>query len=160
MATRLEFHGEGGGVVEFNGPDGPTHFVRLGDERITPRAAGDLIIDPNVAAIDWETGWVYPTLLNGWEPYDGGTTWGTARYRKVGGNVCVSEGLVKSGTIGYVDMFVVAAGYRPGQRLVLPAMKSDNVSNGRFDIKTNGGAQPVAGTTGWFSCTATWYAEQ
>lgn len=151
--------GDTGYLEQVPGPDGPTHFIRLGTERLTPRAAGDLIIDPNVAALDWGLGWVYPTLLQGWVAYDGGTTWGTPKYRKVGGGVCVSEGLMKNGTVGYVDAYVLAAGYRPSQRIILPAMNSDNVTNGRMDYKTNGGMQPVAGSSGWFTVAATWFAE-
>ena len=155
MATRLEMYGTD--YLELGGPDGPTHFVRLGDERITPRAAGDLIIDPNVAAIDWDTGWLYPTFLNGWRNYNV-STHVVARYRKAAGVVTV-EGLIAGGTMS-AAAFELPVGYRSVNRIIVPTLAVDNSLPKRLDLLNGyGHVVPITGTNTWVSVQMTFFAD-
>lgn len=156
MSDRIEVYDEIAGYIEqAPGPDGPTHFVRLGTERITPRAAGDLITDPNITAIDWDTGWIYPTLLNGWVNY--GSPFSVARYRKSGG-VVFTDGLIKSGTIT-ADAWILPTAYRPKWTCILPAVDTGNVDPERLDIRSDGGVRPQTGSNGWFTTVGSFYAD-
>lgn len=149
--------GDTGYIEQAPGPDGPTYFIRLGTERLTPRAAGDLIIDPNVAAIDWDTGWLYPTFQNGWVNYGG--TFTPARYRKSAGNMVYIDGLIKSGTMN-ATAFQLATGYRSTHRIIMSTMSVDNAANNRIDIiNGTGQVNPISGANGWVSILLMFFAE-
>lgn len=154
MADRIEVHDGSFLVEQAPGPDGPTYFVRLGDERITPRAAGDLLIDRNVQSIDWETGWIYPTLTNGWVNYGG--TYHPARYRKALGVVTI-EGLVKSGTIN-TAVLTTAAGYRPEYRILTSTLSAANTTQRRLDVTAGGALVAATGSNGWYELYVTFWA--
>jgi hypothetical protein len=157
MADRIEVFDGTGYLEQGAGPDGPTHFVRLGSEWLTPRAAGDLIADPNVSAIDWDTGWLYPTLLGSWTAYNA-VTHVVPRYRKAAGVVTV-EGMVKGGTID-TDVFVFPPGYRSRFRLIMSTLSVDNAAPRRIDL-VNGSGQltPKTGSNGWVSLQLTFFAD-
>lgn len=158
MADRIEVYDGTVLVEQAPGPDGPTHFVRLGTERITPRAAGDLIIDPNVAAIDWDTGWLYPTFQNEWTNYNP-STHVVARYRKSAGSVVTIEGLIKSGTMG-ATAFQLPVGYRSIHRLIMPTLSVDNAAPRRIDLIGNTGQlNPISGSNGWVSIQIQFFAD-
>lgn len=58
-----------------------------------------------------DTGWITPTLLNGWIPYGAGYT--TPAYRRKNGIVYL-RGLIRSGTVGSsTPFFVLPSGFRP-----------------------------------------------
>ena len=155
MADRIEVYDEISGYIEqAPGPDGPTYFVRLGTERITPRAAGDLIVDPNVAAIDWDTGWLYPTLTNSWVNYGG--AYHPARYRKAL-NVVTVEGLIKNGSSAGAIPFTLPVGYRPEYRIITTTLSGSNTTLRRYDITKVGNIVP-SGSTGWFELYTTFWA--
>ena len=156
MADRIEVYDGTVLVEQAEGPDGPTHFVRLGTERITPRAAGDLIVDPNVAAIDWDTGWLYPTFVNGWVNY--GSPFTVARYRRSAGRVVHLDGLIKSGTIN-TAAFTLPSGFRPSYRLITCAVDTGNAAPERLDIHATGVVHPVSGSNGWVTLQTVFVAD-
>lgn len=156
MADRIEVHDGTIYVEQAQGPDGPTHFVRLGDDRITPRAAGDLIANPNVSHVDWDTGWIYPTLINGWENY--GSSFTPARYRMTPNRVVFIDGLVRYGTIN-TSVFILPTTHRPARRLINCSMDTGNAAPERLDILNDGGVRPVTGSNGWQTLICTFYSD-
>lgn len=97
-----------------------------------------------------DTGWITPTLLNGWVDYDP-VNYATAQYRKIG-NVVQIKGLVKNGTTN-ADIFILPVGFRPTRNLHFATAQ-----NGLFGIleitQTAGTAGAVKHNTGsnvWFS---------
>ena len=144
MSNQFEIYDDLG-PVQLEGPPGPTHFVRLGTERITPRAAGDLLANPFVQHIEWSTGWLYPTLINGWSNY--GSGYSPARYRKVG-SVVYLDGLIKGGTVG-VPCCILAEGFRPTQRFISAGVDTGSLATERRDILDNGEVNAYTGSNGW-----------
>lgn len=92
-----------------------------------------------------DTGWVTPTLLNGWVNYGSGFT--TAGYRKVGNKVML-KGLLKDGTMT-LSMFVLPTGYRPTQTSIY-AVNSGGVF-GSIYIQTDGNVYAVVGSNAFIS---------
>lgn len=91
-----------------------------------------------------DTGWIAPTLLNGWVNY--GVGWDTVAYRRKNGIVYL-KGLMKSGTIN-TFAFQLPAGFRPSAMLLF-APGSNNagtVNLTRLDIDASGNVNPQAGT--------------
>lgn len=74
---------------------------------------GKLLVDNEIADIYqpklYDSGWIYPTLENGWEAYDDGRPF---KYRKIG-DVVYLQGSVKGGTHKGV-LFTMPEGFRPG----------------------------------------------
>ena len=91
-----------------------------------------------------DTGWITPTLINGWLQYGAG--WDTIAYRRLNGVVHL-KGLMKSGTIN-AAAFVLPAGFRPGGlRMFAPASNAGGtVTATRCDIDNLGNVNPQAGT--------------
>lgn len=94
-----------------------------------------------------DTGWIAPTLLNGWSNFGGGHA--VAGYRRMNGVVHL-KGLIKSGTIGGVAALNLPAGFRPAEQLLLPGADGTNATNGRIDIYPNGDVQMVSGNNAFF----------
>lgn len=82
-----------------------------------------------------DSGWLAPTLLNGWVVYD--ATYGNAAmYRKVGGIVYL-RGLIKSGTVtAGTPIFVLPVGFRPGIWLVIASSSNNAYTN--VEVKPDG----------------------
>lgn len=83
--------------------------------------AGDYVWTAGAWKATWlvpDTGWITPTLLNGWVPF-GGAYRGPA-YRRLGGVVYI-KGLIKSGTAAPgTAIFTLPAGFRPSTYDVYP----------------------------------------
>lgn len=56
-------------------------------------------------------GWITPTLLNGWEPYDLSSY--LVGYKKLGTNIVILTGTIKNGVSGH--LCVLPAGYHPNK---------------------------------------------
>lgn len=61
--------------------------------------------------------WIAPTLLNSWVNFGGAHQ--VAQYRRYG-DTCFVRGVVKSGTVGFVPVFVLPADYRPAANQWFP----------------------------------------
>ena len=88
------------------------------------------------------TAWTAPTLLNGWLNYGG--VFDNAAYRKVGDEV-ECRGLVKSGTVATDatgNVFVLPAGFRPTNQLVLVAPISAGMI--RMDVFPDGSVRAMS----------------
>lgn len=107
-----------------------------------------------------DTGWLFPTLLNGWVNYTApGVDWGVASYRKIG-NVVFIKGLIKSGS-GVI--FVLPAGFRPGTAAAGHKQLFDvetDTGHGRMDVRENGEVARVAGGNGYYGINVVFVADQ
>jgi hypothetical protein len=104
------------------------------------------------------TGWIAPTLLNSWVPYDGGAH-SQPRYRRKNGVVYV-QGLVKNGATSAV-FFVLPEGFRPAAGKLLFASVTDSATPGRVDVEVNGNVIHQVGGTAFFSlCNIVFPADQ
>ncbi len=95
----------------------------------------------------YDTGWIAPTLLNGWVNY--GSIWETAAYRKKNGIVYI-RGLIRNGTAtSGTDLFILPAGFRPGMNshVIVPS----NGLLGIVNIMTTGEVDFNTGTNAWMS---------
>lgn len=95
-----------------------------------------------------DTGWLTPTLLNGWVVYD--ATYGNAAmYRKIG-NIVFCRGLVKNGSPATATIFTLPAGFRPGIIHLFATESLDTIA--RVQVEPNGNVNPGAGAgAGWFA---------
>lgn len=101
------------------------------------------------------TGWVIPTLLNGWVEYDApGSGYRGPRYKLLSNGQVEIQGLVKNGTAAQI--FQLPAAYRPGagEDLVFATMTNPDTV-GRLDITTAGYVQMNIGSNLWFSINCT-----
>lgn len=100
---------------------------------------------------DLDTGWITPTLLNGWVNYGGG--YAGAAYRRIG-NVVYVRGLVKSGTMG-ANVFELPTAWAPLERLIFPSVSNNAI--GRVDVvQTTGGVNAQSGSNAWISLCLTY----
>ncbi|UZJ23721.1 hypothetical protein RHODO2019_10930 [Rhodococcus antarcticus] len=81
-----------------------------------------------------DIGWQIPTLLNGWVPYGFGYV--GPRFRKLSNGQVELQGLARGTTIN-TTLFVLPVGYRPSDRLLIPALCDPN-NAARIDILNNG----------------------
>lgn len=97
---------------------------------------------------DGDTGWIAPTLLNGWVNFGGG--YNTAGYRKIGKLVEI-RGLVMNGNVT-LPIFALPAGYIPVDGTKIMTVLSANAL-ARIDIDHfDGDVIPGAGVTNtWVS---------
>lgn len=106
--------------------------------------------------VNFDQGWVYPTLIGGWTDYGGG--YPPARYRKAPDGIVFMDGLIKGGVTGSVP-FILPAKYCPEYRLLLTTINNDQVI-ARIDIAADG--QVIcyfnAGTNGWYSLKVNFWA--
>ena len=88
-----------------------------------------------------DTGWITPTLVNGWSS----VATQTVQYRRLNG-VVMCRGRGTGGTTN--TMFTLPAGFRPGQAFTQTVMDgpSTPVSVCRVVFETNGTIEAVAGT--------------
>lgn len=95
-----------------------------------------------------DTGWLAPTLQNGWIPYDANYS-NAALYRKIG-NVVFLRGLVKNGSSATAVVFTLPAGYRPAIIHLFACEANDTIA--RVQVDAAGVITPGAGSsTGWLS---------
>ena len=104
----------------------------------------------------YDSGWIYPTLENGWEAYDDGRPF---KYRKIG-EVVYLQGSVKNGTNKGV-LFTMPAGFRPGTAYSNCPIRINGSEVGWFFVNYGGsGANGVvaietsnpAGTSSFVEC--------
>lgn len=107
------------------------------------------------ATVDGNTGWITPSLGNGWVNFGG---WQEARYRRINGVVYV-QGLIKSGTLG-ASALTLDAGFRPAGTIMIAAVDGTNEAHGRLDIQGNGQVVPQSGNNTFFSIDCQFPAEQ
>jgi len=105
-----------------------------------------------------DTGWVTPTLLNGWVNYDS-NAYAIARYRKIGNTVYVS-GLVKSGTVG-TDIFILPPGFRPqrNMHIATPSNAAFGIIEILNTVGTPGSVKCNTGSNTWFSMECSFLAD-
>lgn len=104
-----------------------------------------------------DTGWIAPTLVNGWANY--GVNWATSGYRRIGPLV-VLRGLIKNGTIPGLA-FTVPAGYRPAANQERHIATFSNAALGGVRVYNNGEVRVGdPGSNAWFSLDGVyWVAE-
>jgi hypothetical protein len=116
MGNSLEFHDGSAYLPVGIGPPGPATFAWVQTNTPTPRAVGDLWVNPNDPLMTWDTAWKFPTLLNGWANYSA-APWSSdvARYRMLpGGLVCISGFVAKAANPNANStVFNLPADYRP-----------------------------------------------
>jgi len=103
-----------------------------------------------------DSGWLTPTLLNGWAVYDA-TFGNAAMYRKIGPIVFL-RGLIRSGTMG-ATAFNLPAGYRPGIRMLFGIDSGGAYVHGRVDVHVNGDVVPVGGQNAYFQISCAFPAD-
>ena len=101
-----------------------------------------------------DTGWLTPTLINGWAVYDA-LFGNAAMYRKIG-NMVFLRGLVKNGTAGSV-IYTLPVGYRPTVRMLFIVDATGGY--GRLDIDPNGSVIHNNGATGYFQTSCSFVAD-
>lgn len=99
-----------------------------------------------------DTGWLIPSLQNGWLVYD--ATYGhAAMYRKID-NIVFMRGLLKNGS-GVI--FNLPAGFRPSLRMLFS--NDNSAGHGRFDVQAAGDVVFISGTNGYFSIACSFVAD-
>jgi len=91
--------------------------------------------------------WIAPSLLNSWVNY--GSTYNPTGYYKDSDNVVHLRGLLKDGTIGDVNAFILKEGYRPAYQHVFMTISNNAV--GRCDIYPSGNVFFRVGSNVYFS---------
>ena len=89
------------------------------------------------------TPWVAPTLLNGWTNFGGADQ--IAQFRRHADTVQV-RGLVKSGTVGFVPVFVLPVGCRPVQNQNFVQINPSTGGTGGVYVDPSGNVGIFAGT--------------
>ena len=98
-----------------------------------------------------DTGWIAPSLQNGWVNYSpaSGGDYAQAGYRKRNGLVYI-KGLIKSGTIATSTLiFTLPTGYKPVERVVNVCL--GNAAVARVDVLTDGTVVTQAGVSAAFT---------
>lgn len=98
-----------------------------------------------------DTGWIAPTLLNGWTNY--GAPWSTAGYRRKNGIVYL-RGLVANGSKTNVPIFTLPAGFRIGQDGHMLANTSDTMP-ATYQVLANGNVMWRGGGNAYFGLDGT-----
>lgn len=89
-------------------------------------------------------GWSNVTFANGWVNFGG--LYSNVQYKRVGQRVHL-RGLMKSGTVGAFNAFVLPAGHRPPGTLMFAPPTSTGA--GRLEIDSAGQVQLISGGNGW-----------
>lgn len=89
------------------------------------------------------TPWTAPTLLNSWVNFGGADQ--VAQYRRSGDIVQV-RGVVKSGTVGFVPVFVLPVGYRPQLNQWFVQINPNTSGTGGVYVDPSGNVGIFAGT--------------
>lgn len=123
-------------------------YPKSDDKWYTKNSAGvETLVGPSGAVSD--SGWIAPTLLNGWVNYGGGHT--LAGYRKIGGVVYL-RGLIKFGTAtASTVLFVLPVGYRPDATMHGINVTSAADGQGSYNIYANGDVTIRSGANTYFS---------
>ena len=117
--------------------------VFVANQRVWRQIEGNqVIVHAPTPPID-DTGWIAPTLLNGWVNYDTGSQWEQAGYRMIGGVVYL-RGLVKGGSL-QTQIFILPTQYRPRRRLIFASVAGNLF--GRIDVIATGEIYWYAGGT-------------
>jgi hypothetical protein len=104
-----------------------------------------------------DTGWLVPTLLNGWIPYLNGYGSDGVRYKKYPDGLVEVQGLVKFGTSDTIATLPV--GFRPGNTLITTQFSYQAAAT--LYVRPDGNLQLVATYSAiWVTVNFTFMAEQ
>jgi hypothetical protein len=119
--------------------------ANIGDRVVMVRSGSTWVAMARIAdsAFPADTGWLIPTMVNGWVNFAGGHV--PCRYRKYNGTVYL-QGLVMNGAGG---IFTLPPGFRPGAILVTGAQS--NAGFARIDVNPDGTVVYLTGGTAWLS---------
>lgn len=100
--------------------------------------------------------WITPRLLNSWANHaNGGTLFPLPRMVRREDGLCMTRGLIVSGTIGQTA-FLVPDEMRPANRIILNTVS--NSARGRADVYSTGQFAAHQGSNAWFSLDSLkWY---
>ena len=146
---RLQIEGAGN-IIKYHRANDKAEWERV----------GKLLVDNEIADIYqpklYDSGWIYPTLENGWEAYDADRPF---KYRKIG-EVVYLQGSVKNGAHKGV-LFTMPVGFRPGTSYSNCPIRINGSEIGWFFVNYGGsGANGVvaietsnpAGTSNFVEC--------
>lgn len=98
--------------------------------------SGNVVLDSRYQKDD-DTGWIQPSLQNGWADYGG--TFAPIRYRKKNGVVYL-EGFADPSASTAVQVFALPEGFRPTHHIYVPSLSSVSTSsNEQLRIHSTGG---------------------
>jgi len=103
-------------------------------------------------------GWVYPTIGNGWVPYNGG--YADARYTKDAHGYVHLDGLIKNGVVSTTPtpIFTFPVGLRPAYDQLYSVQANHAI--GLLIVKSTGVVYLYEGSNGWLSLSGlTFFAE-
>lgn len=105
-----------------------------------------------------DTGWIVPTLLNGWVNY--GLPHGHAEYRRTSDGTVIVKGLVKNGPL-FQNIFVFPEGFRPKNYSIFTVYTGSSTSNvtGRINIDSSGGISLEIGGNAYTSLEISFKAD-
>lgn len=92
-----------------------------------------------------DTGWIAPSLLNGWMDY--GDIWEPAAYRRIG-RIVYLRGLIKNGNVGST-IFNLLDGFRPSTNT--HSVTVGNGAVGIVNVMADGRVNHNQGSNAWFS---------
>jgi hypothetical protein len=125
----------------------PSAINLFGQEPWELRGTNDARIrslETRATALEADTGWIAPTLLNGWTIYGDATFGNAAFYRRFRGVVYL-RGLLESVSATNPQAFTLPAGFQPATITLLFATLN-SAAIGRWDVQASGAV--VAGATG------------
>jgi hypothetical protein len=101
-----------------------------------------------VAATIPQTGWITPTLINGWSNF--GSGWATMQYRRDSLGMVHIKGFITGGTVG-AAAFILPVGYRPTENSMYPSVTASGGSTiiGRIDVYPAGDVLLNVGGNTW-----------
>lgn len=116
----------------FDGDSAPIDMTSMVGAMMVGQRVWVLIIPPsgNYIAGTIDSGWIAPTLLNGWTNF--GSGFQAARYRRLPSGQVEIQGLVRAGTGPPQDIFTLPANYCPTSRLVFSTIANNAVA--RLDV--------------------------
>ena len=132
---------------------GPPGGESYSTDASIPRSVGD-VQRTGDAFTDWDDGWIYPPLLNGWVDYGGYTPTG---YRRLPGGIVQISGLVKNGSSNTAVVFTLPEGYRPAHRTIHATFGSNQVY--RLNVEGTGNVFFTTGSTAWMSLECQFFAD-
>ena len=130
-----------------------------GEKYLTPAQIDNQYVNYS----DDTNGWNLITYQNGWARFAASTA--NCQYRKRYGDVVEIRGLVGGGTpqdseTGTGVIFTLPAGYRPGTRLIIPALSNEKAA--RLDVYPSGkvvaaSTQAAWNSISWFGFNTSFY---
>lgn len=95
------------------------------------------------------TGWIEPTLLNGWVNYD--SAWDNVAYCLDSDGFVHVKGMIRTGTTAAnTTLFTLPVGYRPARNMIFAGRMSGNLS---FELRVFSTGAVLIGDSGG---SATW----